>query len=58
MLVHRFFFKQERVGKNGKIFSIIKFRNMRNTVDEQGGVIASYVPSDEVWSFRQKNIIG
>ncbi|WP_274621362.1 sugar transferase [Enterocloster bolteae] len=30
------FFKQERVGKNGKIFSIIKFRNMRNTVDEQG----------------------
>lgn len=30
------FFTQNRVGKNEKIFSIIKFRNMKNTVDENG----------------------
>lgn len=33
------FFFQERVGKNGKIFKIVKFRNMRNTVDEHGELL-------------------
>ena len=33
-----------------KIFSIIKFRNMRNTVDEQGSYCL-LCTSDEVWSF-------
>ncbi|EHQ91864.1 sugar transferase [Desulfosporosinus youngiae] len=33
------FFKQERVGKEGKIFVLIKFRNMRNTVDERGELL-------------------
>lgn len=33
------FFRQERVGKNGRIFSIIKFRNMRDTVDERGELL-------------------
>lgn len=32
-------FSQERVGKNGKIFQIIKFRNMRNTVDGRGELL-------------------
>lgn len=30
------FFYQERPGKNGKIFKMIKFRSMRDAVDKQG----------------------
>lgn len=33
------FFTQERIGKNGKPFKVIKFRNMRNTVDENGELL-------------------
>lgn len=33
------FFKQERIGKDGKIFRIIKFRNMKNTKDEKGELL-------------------
>lgn len=33
------FFKQERLGKDGKVFQIIKFRNMRNTKDERGELL-------------------
>lgn len=33
------FFKQQRAGKNGKIFYIIKFRNMKNTRDERGELL-------------------
>lgn len=33
------FFKQTRVGKDGKDFIILKFRNMKNTVDEKGELL-------------------
>jgi len=33
------FFAQERLGKDGKIFHIVKFRNMRNTRDERGELL-------------------
>jgi len=33
------FFFQERVGRDRKIFRIVKFRNMRNTVDERGELL-------------------
>lgn len=42
------FFKQERTGKDGKIFTIIKFRNMRNTKDEQGDLLP---PDQRVTTF-------
>lgn len=33
------FFFQKRIGKNGKEFKIVKFRNMRNTRDERGELL-------------------
>lgn len=33
------FFKQSRVGKDGKVFEIIKFRNMRIEYDENGDLL-------------------
>ena len=33
------FFKQQRIGKEGKIFTIVKFRNMRNTTDDRGELL-------------------
>lgn len=33
------FFRQQRIGKNEKIFTIIKFRNMRNDKDEKGDLL-------------------
>lgn len=33
------FFVQERVGKDGKLFKIIKFRNMTNATDEKGNLL-------------------
>ena len=42
------FFRQERVGKDGKIFLLIKFRNMRNTMDERGELLP---PAQRVTKF-------
>ncbi len=33
------FFKQKRIGKNGKPFTMIKFRNMTNKTDENGNLL-------------------
>ncbi|WP_296242807.1 sugar transferase [uncultured Faecalicoccus sp.] len=33
------FFKQNRIGKNGEAFEIIKFRNMNNNIDKNGDLL-------------------
>ncbi len=57
------FFKQERVGKNAKPFTIVKFRSMRDTTDERGellpaaarvtrfGTFIRKTSLDELWNF-------
>lgn len=42
------FFKQERLGKDGQIIQITKFRNMKNTMDERGELLP---PSQRVTKF-------
>ena len=33
------FFKQQRSGRNGRLFTLVKFRNMKNTVDDRGELL-------------------
>ena len=49
------FFVQERPGKNGKIFSIIKFRTMNDRRDEKGNLLPDGVRLTTVGSFVRKS---
>ena len=42
------FFKQDRVGKDGRLFKLVKFRNMTNERDERGELLP---PSQRVTRF-------
>lgn len=48
------FFKQERIGKNEKIFTIVKFRNMRNDRDEKGDLLPASVRVTKFGRFVRK----
>lgn len=47
-------FKQQRVGKNEKRFNIVKFRNMRNDVDENGELLPAYLRVTKWGKFVRK----
>lgn len=48
------FFKQERIGKNEKLFTLIKFRNMRNDTDENGDLLPASVRVTKFGRFVRK----
>lgn len=48
------FFKQERIGKNEKSFVLVKFRNMRNDVDENGDLLPASVRVTRFGRFVRK----
>lgn len=48
------FFSQTRVGKNGKPFQLIKFRNMRNTTDENGELLHASLRVTKFGKFVRK----
>ena len=50
-------FKQLRVGKNGKLFNFIKFRSMKNTVDENGELLPDYMRSTKFGNLLRKTSI-
>ena len=47
-------FKQERTGKNGKLFDIIKFRNMSNKRDDNGVLLHPSLRVTKIGSFIRK----
>ena len=49
------FFMQKRVGRNGKLFNIVKFRNMTNDTDENGVLLPSSQRVTKFGSFVRKN---
>ena len=48
------FYKQTRVGKDGKPFSMIKFRNMKNTVDDDGNLLPASQRVTKFGKFMRK----
>ena len=50
-------FKQERVGKNNKIFQIIKFRSMNSKVDEMGKLLSDNQRLTKLGRFLRKTSI-
>lgn len=47
-------FRQERLGKDGKLFTIYKFRNMKNTRDERGDLLPPSQRVTKVGKFIRK----
>lgn len=45
------FFFQERAGRNGRSFNLIKFRSMSNTIDKNGNLLSD---EDRITPFGQK----
>ena len=48
------FFRQERPGMNGKVFTIIKFRNMTNATDENGNLLPAKERVTKIGEFVRK----
>lgn len=48
------FFSQKRVGKNGKLFNLVKFRNMTNDVDKNGDLLPAKDRVTKFGSFVRK----
>lgn len=48
------FFIQERPGRNGKIFKMIKFRTMSNTCDANGNLLADSLRTSGIGRFMRK----
>ena len=48
------FFKQQRVGKDGELFTIIKFRNMTNETDENGELLPAKQRVTKFGKFMRK----
>ena len=48
------FFSQERIGKDGKVFKIVKFRNMTNAVDSSGNLLPAAQRVTKWGSFVRK----
>ena len=45
------FFTQERPGKDGKIFRVIKFKTMTDERDAEGNLLPDAVRFDKSWKF-------
>lgn len=51
------FFRQERPGKNGKIFKVIKFKSMTDEKDERGNLLPNEQRITKVGAFIRKTSI-
>ncbi len=48
------FFKQERLGKDNELFTLVKFRNMTNETDEQGNLLPASERTTKFGRFVRK----